>query len=173
MIWVDYCILAVFVLSAVVGLLRGFTREVLGLGTWVLAILAAWALAPMVSTLLAKQIADPAVRLGCAYALLFLGGLLVGSLITTLLSELIKNTFLSGPDRMLGAGFGLLRATVFVAVFVLIASNLGAQQDRWWQQSRLVGKFEWLARGIGNVIPERWLEPLRRDPSSSQTQQSS
>jgi membrane protein required for colicin V production len=173
MIWVDYCIIAVFILSVAVGLLRGFTREALGLATWIFALGLSWLFGKVGAGMLEQQIADPAIRLGCAYALLFLGGLLVGSLVTAIVSEVVKHTFLVGPDRMLGAGFGLVRAVVFVAAFVLVAATMGAAQDRWWQQSVFVGKFEWLARGLGTLVPERWLEALRADPTSSQTQQSS
>lgn len=167
MIWVDYCILIVFILSVIIGLLRGFTREVLGLGTWLLAFGLAWLFGGVVADMLQRQIGDPAIRLGCAYALLFLGGLLVGSLVTTIVSEIVKHTALAPPDRIMGAGFGLIRAALFVAAFVLVAATMGAAKDRWWQQSLFVGKFEWLAQGLGTLVPERWLQALRPDPTSS------
>jgi len=172
MIWVDYCILAVFILSIIVGTLRGFTREVLGLATWLFALLLAWLMAHTVADSLQRQITDPALRLACAYALLFLGGLLVGALITYFAAEIIQNTFLGPIDRMLGGGFGLIRAVLFIAAFVLIASTMGATKDRWWHESALIGGFEWLAEGLSTVVPDRWLEMLRPDPKSSSQQSS-
>lgn len=171
MIWVDYCILAVFILSVIVGLLRGFTREVLGFATWIFAIALAWLFGHAAADALQQKIAEPALRLFCAYALLFLSGLLIGSLVTYFVSEAVQDTFLGLTDRMLGGGYGLLRAAVFIAAFVLVAGQMGAQQERWWQQSLLIGKFEWLANGLGTLVPERWLEGLRPDPiSTPQTQ---
>lgn len=171
MIWVDYCILAVFILSAVIGLLRGFIREVLGLATWLFALLLAWLFGHTLADVLAAKISNPALRMGCAYLLLFLGGLLVGALITHFVSEAVKDSFLSLPNRMTGGGFGLARAAVLTAAFVLVAGQMGAAKEPWWQQSLLIDKFEWLANGLGTLVPERWLEVLRPDPTSTtQTQ---
>jgi membrane protein required for colicin V production len=164
MIWVDYCILAVFILSIVIGLLRGFTKEILGLGTWIFALLLAWLLGNTVAGMLAEKISNPALRLGCAYLLLFLGGLLVGALVTHFVSEAVKDSFLSLPNRMVGGGYGLARAAVLTAAFVLVASQMGAEKEPWWQQSLLIDKFEWLAEGLATLVPERWLEVLRPDP---------
>jgi membrane protein required for colicin V production len=173
MIWVDYCILAVFILSVIVGTLRGFTREVLGLATWAFALLISWLMGTTVADGLQQQIADPGLRLACAYAMLFLGGLLIGALITYFAAEIIQNTFLGPIDRVLGGGFGVIRAALFVAAFVLIAGTMGAQKDRWWHESMLIGKFEWLARGLSTIVPDRWLEMLEPGTKSSPSQQSS
>lgn len=170
MIWVDYCILAVFILSVVIGLLRGFSREILGLGTWIFAILLAWLFGHAFAGALETKISNPALRLGCAYVLLFMAGLLIGALVTHFVSEAIRDSFLSLPNRMLGGGFGLVRAAVLVAAFILVAGQMGAAREAWWQQSLLIDKFEWLAKGLGTLVPERWLEVLRPDPiNPSQT----
>ncbi|TXI08854.1 MAG: hypothetical protein E6Q76_06660 [Rhizobium sp.] len=49
MIWVDWCIVAVFLISILVGLLRGFAREILNVLTWVLAFGLAWLFGDMVA----------------------------------------------------------------------------------------------------------------------------
>lgn len=168
MIWVDYCILTVFLLSLVVGLFRGFTREVLGFATWILAFALAWLFGRHLAVALEPQIATPALRLACAYILLFLGALLVGSLITYFVSEAIKESFLSLSDRAMGGGFGLLRAALLTVVVVLVGTQLGAHKQRWWNESLFIGKFQWLADGLAAVLPERWLEALRPAPTHSQ-----
>ncbi|MGH8431225.1 MAG: CvpA family protein [Solimonas sp.] len=174
MIWVDYCILAVFILSLIVGLMRGFTREVLGFATWIVAFGLAWFFGRNLAAELEGQISQPELRLVAAYVLLFLGGLLLGSLITYFASEAIKESFLSLSDRALGGGFGLLRAALLVVTVVLVGTQMGAQKQRWWTESLLISRFQWLADGLAAVLPERWLEALRPDPNSSlQTQPSS
>ncbi|HSW12461.1 MAG TPA: CvpA family protein [Solimonas sp.] len=165
MIWVDYCILAVFILSLIVGLMRGFTREVLGFATWIFAFGLAWLFGRSLASGLEGQISQPALRLVAAYVMLFLGGLLAGSLITYFMSEAIKESFLSLSDRALGGGFGMLRAALLVVILVLVGTQMGAQKQRWWSESLLIGSFQWLADGLASVLPERWLEALRPEPN--------
>jgi membrane protein required for colicin V production len=170
MIWVDYCILAVFAVSALIGILRGFTREFLGVLTWLFAVWLAWAFADDYAPRLAGRIEAPELRLFCAMAALFLVGLFVAALITTILSLIVRNSLLSGTDRTLGGGFGLVRALLMVATFVLVADTMGARQERWWQDSALLGQFDWLAQGLHAIVPQSWLDLLRPVPSAAPAQ---
>lgn len=161
MIWVDWCILAVVLISILVGVFRGFAREILNLLTWALAFGVAWIFGDHLAGLLAAKIAEPAVRIACAYAVLFLGGLLTGAVLTHFLTDWIRDSVFNGIDRTLGGGFGLLRGAVVVILFVLLAGTMGARQDRWWHQSIFVPRLEWLAEGMKVLVPERWLEKIK------------
>lgn len=161
MIWVDYCILTLILVSTVVGLFRGFAREVLGLGTWALAFWLAFAFAGPLSDYLAPHISAVSLRTATAYAVLFLAGLLAGGILTSLIVHGLRDSAFSPADRTLGAGFGLLRGVFLVALFILVAGMTPARQDPWWGRSILLDKFEWLAEGLGMLVPEAWLEALR------------
>ncbi|MGH8461054.1 MAG: CvpA family protein [Stenotrophobium sp.] len=163
MIWVDWCIVAVFLVSILVGLLRGFVREVLNLLTWVLAFGLACVFGHMLAQMLVPYINEPAIRLACAYVVLFISGLIFGAILSHLISELIRHSIFSGVDRSLGAVFGFLRGLLAVAVFILCASTMGATQDRWWHESVLVPNLEFLANGLKAVVPESWLDKIRPD----------
>ena len=162
MIWVDYCIVGVLAVSTLIGVIRGFARETLGLLTWVLAIWLSAAFAPVVADSLADYLSAPSVRSIAAHVLLFFGGLLVGGIATALLVRRLRESVLSSTDRTLGAGFGLMRGAVLVAMFVLVAQGTAVRQDPWWRQSLLLNRFEWLADAIGIVVPSRWLDRLQR-----------
>lgn len=161
MTWVDYCILFVFIASLLVGIWRGFTREIFSLLTWVVAFVAAWLLSPPVATRLEPHLADPVLRETAACALVFFAALFVGALVTHFLVIAVRDSRFSPADRTLGGGLGLIRAVIAVSLFVLIAGRMGADQDRWWNESALVKRFTPLARGFETVIPERWLELLK------------
>jgi membrane protein required for colicin V production len=163
MIWVDYCIVAVLLVSTIVGVIRGFARETLGLLTWILAIWLAIAFAGAVAIRLGPYISVPSVRIAAAYAILFLGGLLIGGIITALIVRTIRDGVLSSTDRTLGGGFGVIRGAVLVALFILVAGTTPARHDPWWQRSVLLDKFEWLADGLRVLIPPRWLDQLKSD----------
>ena len=163
MIWLDYCIVGLLLISTVFGILRGFARELLGLATWVLAIWLAVMFHGQVATYLTSYIGVPSVRIAAAYALLFLAGLLTGGLITALIVRLLRQSALSSTDRTLGGGFGLIRGVFFVALFILIAGTTPARQEIWWQRSLLLSKFEWLADGLRTIVPPGWIDRLQPD----------
>ncbi len=161
MIWVDYGILALLLVSVIVGLLRGFAREVFGLLTWALAFWLALRFAAPFGHWLEPYISVPSVRKVSAYALLFFGGLLVGGIFTSLIVRALRASALSSTDRTLGGGFGLLRGGLLVGAFLLLGGATPLKQDPWWNQSVLLPHFQWLADGLAIVIPERWLDQLR------------
>ena len=161
MIWVDWCILAVILISVLLGIFRGFSREILNLLTWVLAFSLAWMFGAWVASLLHEWIAQPAVRSAVAYAGLFMSGLLIGSLITHFFTDWVRNSVLNDMDRTLGGGFGFLRGLFVVSLFMLVASTMGANKERWWQRSLFVPHMEWLADSLRYLTPEKWLEKLK------------
>lgn len=161
MIWVDYGILIVFLVSVLIGLFRGFTRELLGLLSWVAAFWIAWAFAGDLSAVLASRISDGSLRMAVCYAVLFFGSLLVGAIATSLLVEAARNSRFSPADRMLGAALGGLRAALLAGLFILLAGMTDARNDRWWKESVLVSRMEWIADALKSVIPQGWLEKLK------------
>lgn len=161
MIWIDWCIVAFFVISILIGVVQGFVREVLNLLVWVLAFGLATVFGHMLANMLIPYINEPAIRLACAYLVLFISGLVFGAILSHLITELVRNSIFSGVDRSLGAGFGFLRGVLVVTVFLLCASTMGATQDRWWTQSVLVPRFAVLSDLLKTVVPETWLDKLR------------
>jgi membrane protein required for colicin V production len=167
MIWVDWCIVAVFLISILIGILRGLAREVFNILTWVLAFGLAWIFGGLVADLLESRISEPEVRIAAAYAGLFIGGLLIGAIVTHLLTDWIRGSVINGIDRTLGGGFGFLRSLLVVLLFIVCAGTMGAQQDRWWHESQIIPRIEWLADDLKLLIPERWLERLKPLPASA------
>ncbi|HVT34835.1 MAG TPA: CvpA family protein [Nevskiaceae bacterium] len=163
MIWVDYCILGVTLVSIIIGAFRGVVREVLGLLTWAVAFLAAALFHNEVAGLLQSKISNPALCTAAGWAGTFLAGLLVGAIISSVLVEAVRNSTFSGADRTIGAGFGLLRGLLLTAIFLLVAGSMGEKKSEWWQRSLFVSKLEWLADGLGMVVPQSWLEKLNPD----------
>lgn len=161
MIWMDYGILTVMLVSLVVGILRGFAKELLGGLTWGLAITLTLLFGQWMAGFLTPYISIPALRLIAAYTLLFFGGLLLGALIATVAVESIRNSRFSAADRTLGGGFGVIRGFFLIAVFLLVASTMGAEQEQWWRRSMLIGHLDWMADALRLIVPEHWLDLFR------------
>lgn len=161
MIWVDYCIVGIVVASVVIGLLRGFVRDLLGLATWVFACAAAYFFGLDAANALSPYIATPAVRIVAGYALVFFSALFAGAILTHLMGLIAENQALAGINRGLGAIFGLLRGLVVVTFIVMLAGTSAARQDRWWRESTLIPPFVPFADALRGYIPERWLLAMR------------
>ena len=153
MIWVDYVIIGILALSAVIGLARGLIREVLSLVIWVVAVLVAWTFHNALADQLAPWLSTPSVRIGVAFVILVFVVLILGAILGQVLTTLVDKTGLTGTDRLLGVVFGAARGALLVAVLVYLASLTPMREDPWWKESRLVGHFQTLADRILAMIP--------------------
>lgn len=141
-------------ISALIGLSRGFVKEALSLGTWVVSIWVAVRFSQASSVFLIDYIEAPSVRIAAAFVALLLITLIIGALISYLVSQLIDKTGLSGTDRFAGLLFGITRGVVVMAVLVLFAGLTPLPQDPWWVESALIGPFQELSVWLREQIPE-------------------
>ncbi|MGO4998235.1 CvpA family protein [Oceanisphaera sp. W20_SRM_FM3] len=156
MVWIDFVILGIIALSAVVSLVRGFVKEAMSLATWLAAFFIASNFYADLSALL--DITDPLIRNGTAIAILFVLTLILGALINYIVSQLVDKTGLSGTDRVLGVCFGAVRGVLIVAALLFFIDTMtGFKESLWWQQSVLIPEF-------GIVI--QWFFSLVQNSSS-------
>lgn len=153
LIWIDYGIIGLVALSAVVGLLRGFIREAFSLLTWIVAVWVGLTFSHDFAPLLEKHVQIPSVRLAAAFAILFVATLLVGGLVSYLLTQLVQMTGFTGTDRLLGLLFGVARGTLLVSVLVLLAGVTPLPKDPWWTESVLIPPFQKLALWLREQLP--------------------
>lgn len=153
MIWIDYAILGVVGLSALISVIRGFIREALSLLGWIAAIWIGLAFCEDLGALLADKISVPSVRISLAFFALFVATLFATGLIIYLVGLLVQKTGLSGTDRMLGVIFGVARGVIIVGILVLLAGLTPLPNDPWWRESILVPHFERLAVEIRGLLP--------------------
>ena len=133
----DWVIVCVIVVSTLLSLMRGFTREGLSLVTWVLAILGARILSPSLSAMFIGTIVSPELRELAAFACLFLAILVVGMLVTHIIAESVSGSGLSAGDRLLGMAFGFARGILVVVVAIAFTSRWLAAEP-WWQKSQFI-----------------------------------
>jgi len=138
----DYAVLTIIAASVLLGLWRGVVSEILALAAWIVAFVVARAAASDVAILLAGQIAEPGLRLAAAYGLVFIGVLLVFAIARMLISLMVKAVGLGLLDRLLGAGFGVLRGTLVVFAAVLVAGMTPLPKTEWWREAMLALPME-------------------------------
>lgn len=153
MIWVDYAILVVVGLSAIIGLFRGFFREAVGLATWVLAFWLAFRLAEFGGGLLTEWISVGSVRLAIAFGVVFILILILGAVANYLIGKLVEETGFAGTDRALGGVFGVLRGVAVMVLLVLLAGLTPVPRDAWWGESRFIGHLQAGALWVRGWLP--------------------
>ena len=153
MIWVDYLIIGIVLLSAIISVVRGFVKEVLSIANWVLSLWVAIIFYSHVATLLIPYIDIPSIRLLTAFLSLFIVTLVLGALVNHFISDVVDKTGLTGTDRALGILFGIVRGVAIVTLLVLLAGTTPMIEDAWWQNSLLLEHIEKIAVWARTLLP--------------------
>lgn len=148
--WVDLTLLGLLVLSVLVGIWRGLVFELMSLIGWVVAYVAAQMFAPQAAALLPMVAPGSTMQHVAGFALVFLGVLVVWSLLARLVRFVVHATPLTALDRLLGAGFGLLRGGVVLLVVATVVAVTPAAHSAAWQGS--LGAA-WLAKALQGIKP--------------------
>ena len=114
----DLILLVIMLISALLAMVRGFMREILSIVSWVVAALAAYFALPRLSPW-AKQffgtLGDTAVSVIVGGSV-FLLTLLIVSILTVRISDMVLDSRIGALDRTLGFVFGLARGLIIVVV---------------------------------------------------------
>jgi len=158
--WVDWALAAALALSVVVGLWRGLVFEVLSLLGWVVAYVAAQALASTAAPLLPIGAPGGGLNQAAAFALVFVVALLAWALASRLLRLVIHATPLQVVDRMLGGAFGLLRGAVLLLAVATVVAMTPAARSPAWQHSQGAAWLAAALHGLKPVLPESLAQHL-------------
>lgn len=154
MVWIDYAIVAIIVVSSLISLVRGFIKEAVSLAVWILGFVIASRFYSELALYL-TGIEKELVRNGAAIAILFIVTLILGALVNHLLSEIVHYTGLSGTDKMLGMVFGSLRGALIVTAALLFLDTLTPASDAsWWQASILIPEFSFIVEWFFELLKE-------------------
>jgi membrane protein required for colicin V production len=157
----DYVVIAILVLSGVVGLFRGFLRELIAVVSWVVSIWAAWTFGPDLAPHLGGVLSHAPYGLWAARAIILVGLLFVGAGLGIVIAHFVRLSMFSGMDRFLGFLFGLLRGVVAVGLLVILGDALQLHGEGWWRSARLLPQAERVANGLRSIIGEQRLSAAR------------
>jgi len=150
---VDFCLIGLIGLSALIGLFRGLIREVFSLVIWGSAFWIGLHYNPMFAVYLEHAIPTTEARLVVSFLIIFIGILLLGGMLVFLIEKLVTITGLGGTDGLAGLLFGVARGALIVAVLVLLAGVTSLPSEPWWKQSKLIPPFQSLALWLRTQIP--------------------
>jgi membrane protein required for colicin V production len=136
--YLDLAVIIVVLVSGMLALLRGFTREVLAIISWVVAAAAAYFFYPLALPYIKPYISKDEIALAAAVASVFFVSLIAVTLITVKLSDIILDSKVGALDRTLGFVFGAVRGALLAVVAFVFYSWLvpEANQPQWIKDAR-------------------------------------
>ncbi len=158
----DLAILAILLVSGLLALSRGFVKEVLSIGGWVIATVATIGLFPHVQPLVQTYVNQPLIAGSIATVVIFVAVLTAASFLSSAISRRVQRSEIGILDRSLGFLFGLLRGVVVIALaYIVLLQFLPAKdQPDWLRQARAMPAIEYSAQMLAGVAPENVREGL-------------
>ena len=150
----DLIIAGIFLVSVLVGVLRGFVKEALSVTSWIVAIWLGSTFCHEVGTFIAQYMNIPNLtfRVWVGFTLVFISTLFLFAFITYVVTKLIVRGPIKGTDRVLGIASGAARAGLIVAALLMVARGFGMEESEWWQNSVYLPKFLPIADYIEPMI---------------------
>jgi len=161
MTWLDYALIAVVGLSALIGIWRGLVREVFALAGWVAAIVVALAFAGEVARLIPPGFATPPVRTVIAFTVLFIVILVVVSIAGLLFTKAVRAVGLGLANRTLGGVFGFARGALILLVIALAAGLTAVPKEPFWREAKLAPPLETAAIAVKPYLPPALADKVR------------
>jgi membrane protein required for colicin V production len=182
----DIGLLVVMLISGILAMVRGFMREILSIAAWLIAAGVTLYGYARVEVFVRDYVSNELLAKGIAIGAVFLITLLVVSIFTVKISDLVLDSRVGALDRSLGFLFGLARGLIIMVVAFLFFSWLvpAKSQPDWVVNARsrvvLEATGDWLLsvlpddpetailkrlrdRGLG----EEPIEPVRPSPAQS------
>lgn len=164
----DLACVAVIAISALLGLSRGFVREVLGLGAWAVAAWVSYSFGPGLVPAARHALGNDELFASiAAYAVVFIAALIACSVLANLVGRLVRLSLLGGLDRSLGMLFGAGRgAALLIAGYVLAGMAVPAEQwPLWVRQARSLPALHAGADGLTALLPPRLRPAVAAPPA--------
>lgn len=148
--------------AATVGFIRGFAQEVLSLMAWIAAIVALKLLHAPLAERLVEPVGTDAGAAALAFALLFLPTYIGFKWFARAVGGKTRRSVLGPVDRVLGAGFGMLKGLIGATLFFLLAHlatdlvyGADAERPEWMTSSRTYPLLNASSEAIAGWVEER------------------
>jgi membrane protein required for colicin V production len=161
--YLDLGLLGVVCVSAILSMLRGFTREVLAIASWAAAAVAAYYFHPLLLPYIKPYIAKDTFALAAAVGGVFLLTLIIVSIITVRISDAILDSKVGALDRTLGFFFGAARGVLLCVVAFLFFSWLVPEkgQPSWVREAKTRPFLQSTGEQLMAMLPEDPLNTLQ------------
>ena len=159
----DYVVLGIIGFSILLSLMRGFIREALGLGGWIIALVAARYYGISAAGMLPSALPNENLRVVAGFLIVFVSVLLITSLLAVAISEVVRRIGLGLIDRGLGFLFGCARGLLIVGVMVLLGGMTSLPQRPEWRDAMFSAPLEAMVMTAVPWLPADMTKHLKFD----------
>ncbi|CAH0340196.1 CvpA family protein [Rhizobium sp. CECT 9324] len=151
----DGIVIGVVLFSAVLAMVRGFSREVLSIASWAGSVAAAYYLYPLLVPYVKNYTSDDRIAIAGSAGIIFLIALIVISFITSRIADFIIDSRIGALDRTLGFLFGAARGILLLVVAVAFWNWLidVKQRPDWVNNSKSKPFLDALVLKLEAVLP--------------------
>jgi membrane protein required for colicin V production len=151
----DGIVIGVTLFSAVLAMVRGFSREVLSIASWAGAIAAAYYLHPLLLPYAKNYTTDDRIALAGSAGVIFLIALVIITFITSRIADYIIDSRIGALDRTFGFLFGAARGILLLVVAVAFWNWLvdARSQPAWITQAKSKPFLDGLVGRLEAVLP--------------------
>ena len=151
----DGILIGFTLVSAMLAMVRGFSREVLSIASWVAAAAAALFFYPILVPYLTPYISNDKVAMAASAAIVFFIALIVVTVITMKIADFIIDSRVGALDRTLGFLYGAARGILVVAVGLLFFNWLaGDNQPGWVTEAKSKPLLDTIGEKIQGILPD-------------------
>ncbi len=141
--------------SAMLAMVRGFSREILSIASWGAAAAAAFFLYPYVLPYVTPHIDNDQIAMAAAAGVVFVIALIVVTVITMKIADFIIDSRIGALDRTLGFLYGGARGVLVVAVGLLFFNWLvGANPPAWITEAKSRPLLEAIGARLQALLPD-------------------
>jgi membrane protein required for colicin V production len=165
----DIIVLAVMLLSGLLAMIRGFMREILSIAAWATAAVATLYAFPRLLPQAKTYFNNDTIAAIAVIAGVFIGTLVIATIITSRVSDMVLDSRIGALDRTLGFLFGLGRGLLIVVVAFLFFAWLvpDKQQPDWVRTAKSLSVLQSTGNWLMSMLPDdpetTILKRLKRD----------
>lgn len=149
--WLDFVLLAIILVTAIVGIFKGFVRQVIGLVAVVAGLILACLYYEQTAGIFMTFVKNDLVSNFLGFLLIFVVVLVAGAILGHLFTKAMKGP-LAFANRLFGAIFGVVKAVLIcgILVFALVSFEIAKPA---LETSVLAPACLGLTRAVVNAIP--------------------
>ena len=141
--------------SAMLAMVRGLSREILSIASWVAAAAAAFFLYKPLLPYVQPYIDNQQIAMAASAGIVFIVALIIVTLVTMKIADLIIDSRVGALDRTLGFLYGAARGILVVAVALLFFDWLvGAKPPAWISEAKSRPLLESIGKKIEDMLPD-------------------
>ena len=127
--WLDYVFLAILLCSVLMSARKGFSREIIGLGAALLALVLGMWFYGLAGSFLLPYVSSVRVANLIGFLLVVFAVMLLGGMLGWIVNRFLRTIGLSFFDRLLGAAFGLVRGLLIAIALLTAYMAFGPEVD--------------------------------------------